>query len=144
MAHTVGRSEYSPSMRGEDGTNPRHDVMGEPNPDNRRRSRRVLIQVAVLVKVEMPGGKHGQAQAFTLSVNAHGGLLEGTMRMNTGQKITLVNPRTKKEVSCRVVRVDGSSESSFTIAFEFDQPTPRFWPLTFPPENWGVRGNSGC
>ena len=112
--------------------------MSETNLQNRRRSQRVLLQVAVLVRTEMPGGKRLQIQAFTLVVNAHGGLLELPLRMTVDQQITLVNPQTGQEVGCRVVRVEGPSDASFTIAFEFDQRSPRFWPITFPPEDWGV------
>jgi hypothetical protein len=36
------------------------------------------------------------------------------------------------------VRVEGPDKESFKIAFEFDQRSPRFWPITFPPEDWGV------
>jgi hypothetical protein len=123
----------------EGGANPYRNGIGEPNPENRRRSQRVLLQVAVLIRLQMPTGNHAQNQAFTLCVNAHGGLLECSMRMNAGQKLILANPRTKKEVGCRVVRVDSSSKSSFTIAFEFDLPSPQFWPITFPPEDWGLK-----
>jgi hypothetical protein len=24
------------------------------------------------------------------------------------------------------------------VAFEFDQPAPKFWPVTFPPVDWGL------
>lgn len=116
----------------EGGENLFRRVLGAPNSDNRRRSQRVLLQIAVLIGVDMPGGKRGQTQAFTLSVNAHGGLLESALRLDAGQQITLINPRTKKEVGGRVVRVEGSSESSFTIAFEFALPTPQFWPINLP------------
>jgi hypothetical protein len=112
--------------------------MTETNLQNRRRSQRILLQVAVLVRTEMPGGKRLQIQAFTLVVNAHGGLLESPLRMTVDQQITLVNPQTRKEAGCRVVRVEGPSKELFTIAFEFDQRSPRFWPITFPPEDWGV------
>ena len=112
--------------------------MSQPDPQNRRRSQRVLLQVSVLIRAEMPEGKRIQTQAFTVSVSAHGGLLESPCRMTVGQRITLVNPQTAKEVGCRVVRVERSSEECFATAFEFDERSPRFWPITFPPLDWGV------
>lgn len=112
--------------------------MSENNLQNRRRSQRVLLQVAVLVRTEMPGGKRLQIQAFTLVVNAHGGLLESPLRMIADQQITLINPQTRMEADCKVVRVEGPSRELFTVAFEFHQRSPRFWPITFPPEDWGV------
>jgi PilZ domain-containing protein len=110
----------------------------EPSPKNRRRSQRVWLEVAVLVRVEMPDGKLTQTDAFTSSVNAHGGLLEFTVRMSVGQEFTLINPQTRKEIACRVVRVEGTSEKLFSVAFEFYQHSPQFWPISFPPEDWGV------
>ena len=112
--------------------------MSETNLKNRRRSQRVLLQVAVLVRAEMPGGKPSQIRALTLVVNAHGGLLESPKKMTADQQITLVNPQTGTEVGCKVVRVEGPDKESFKIAFEFDQRSPRFWPITFPPEDWEV------
>jgi len=110
--------------------------MSKTNLQNRRRSQRVLLQVAVLVRTEVPGGKRLQIPAFTSVVNAHGGLLELPLRMTVDQQITLVNPQTGKEADCRVVRVEGPSKESFTVAFEFDQRCPQFWPITFPPADW--------
>jgi hypothetical protein len=36
------------------------------------------------------------------------------------------------------VRIDQPSADYFAVAFEFDQPAPKFWPVTFPPKDWGV------
>jgi hypothetical protein len=83
----------------------------------------------------MPDGKRVQMQAVTLVVNAHGGLLESGLMMAANQKIVLINVQTGKEVGCKVVRVESSSEMVNT-AFEFDEPTSKFWPVSFPPEDW--------
>lgn len=109
--------------------------MNEADLQNRRRSQRVLLQVSVLVGARMPEGDRVQTQAFTRVVNAHGGLLESLFPMTVGQKITLVNPRSGKEVGCRVLRVEGPSEGCFATAFEFDERSPQFWPLGFLPED---------
>jgi hypothetical protein len=118
--------------------------MSESDPQNRRRSQRVMLQVTVLVRAEMIEGRCLQAQAFTLVVNAHGGLLESSMKLACNQKITLINPQSGKMVGCRVVRVERPSEGNYTIAFEFDERSPQFWPITFPPEDWGVKGEAGA
>jgi len=112
--------------------------MNEADGRNRRRSERVILQVAVLIRAEMPGGRIAQVQGFTLAVNAHGGLLESSLKLESAQEITLINPQSGNTVGCRVVRVERPSEGNYTIAFEFDQHSPRFWPVTFPPEDWGV------
>ena len=49
--------------------------MSEPSPQNQRRSQRLMLQLALLIKAEVGVGNL-QTQAFTVLVNAHGGLLE--------------------------------------------------------------------
>ena len=110
----------------------------EPRPGDKRRSQRVMLLLTVLVKAELSTGETVQTQAFTVSVNAHGGLLESPFGMSEGQKITLVNPQSGKEVGCRVVRVQRSSGEGFSVGFEFEERSPRFWPITFAPLSWGV------
>lgn len=117
--------------------------MNESDPQNRRRSQRVLLQVAVQIRAMMPEGNLVQAQAFTQVVNAHGGLLEAPFRMAAGQKISLVNSHSGKQVGCRVVRVESKSEECFPTAFEFDECSPQFWPISFPPVDWGVTQEVG-
>jgi hypothetical protein len=108
------------------------------NASNRRRSQRVVLQVAVLVRAEMPVGNRVQVQGFTLVVNAHGGLLESPLPVAVNQEIVLINPQTGKEVGCRVARAERTSPELVRVAFEFDEPTCKFWPISFPPKDWGA------
>jgi hypothetical protein len=75
-------------------------------------------------------------EAMTQIVNAHGGLLKMKMDVKVGQPMRLANPQNKIEQNCRVVRVDDSSPEYFSVAFEFDKPNPKFWPVVFPPSDW--------
>lgn len=113
-------------------------MAAEPDPQNRRRSQRVLLQVPIFVKTHLSDGTPAQSQAFTQVVNAHGGLLDASFRMTTGQKIRIVNPHSRKEVGCRVVWVGGPADDHFPTGFEFDEPNPRFWGIDFPPADWSV------
>jgi hypothetical protein len=113
-----------------------------PDFASQRRSQRVMLRLRLLVRAELSGGKHLKAQAFTVTVNAHGGLLELPSRMTVGQKITLINPQSKKEAPCRVVCVQGPAGDSFATAFEFEQRSAWFWPVSFPPLDWAVRAES--
>src|SRR5216683_1699047 len=106
---------------------------------NRRRSQRVALQVAVLIRTETGDGTRVQVHALTLVVNAHGGLLQSSLMAEANQRITLVDPKTGSEVRCRVVRVDPSSSEMITMAFEFQERTAQFWPVTFPPDDWEER-----
>jgi len=112
--------------------------MSDRDRQNRRRSQRVLLQVAVYITTEMARGKRIRVQAFTQAVNAHGGMLDAPIRMIVGQRLTLVNPQSEKEVGCHVVRVDDPSDGSYPTAFEFDNPSPHFWRIGFPPIDWVV------
>jgi hypothetical protein len=105
---------------------------------NRRRSERVLLQMRVVVSAEMEGGKMAHTEAFTLVVNAHGGLLELGMKVNKGQKLLLTNPGLGAQQSCKVVSVKSSQDGCFATAFEFDSPTPQFWLIDFPPTDWSL------
>lgn len=109
------------------------------NPINRRRSERVMLHVPVVVKTKTLQGQNVEEETHTMVVNAHGGLMKLKMELQAGQPIVLVNARTQMEQSCRVVRVDIPPGGDFAVAFEFDQPAPHFWPITFPPADWGVK-----
>ena len=108
------------------------------NPINRRRSERVMLQMKVTVIAEDTEHKPRQEEALTLIVNAHGGLLKMKMDVQLGQPMRLVNPQNKVEESCRVVRVEDTSLEYFSVAFEFDAPNPKFWPVVFPPSDWNA------
>jgi hypothetical protein len=103
-----------------------------------RRSQRIMLKLRLLVQAEMPDGGQCKIDASTVTVNAHGGLLEATLRLTVGQKITLINPQSGKKVGCSVVSVQGSSGNSFAAAFQFEQPSPSFWQLAFPPLDWAA------
>jgi hypothetical protein len=108
---------------------------------NRRRSQRVALQIAVLIRTETGDGQQTEVRALTLVVNAHGGLLQSSFVAEANQRITLVNPKTGLEVRCRVVRIDQSSSEMTTMAFEFNERTAQFWPISFPPEDWEERAS---
>jgi hypothetical protein len=98
---------------------------------DRRRSERVMLRLDLLVRLEISEGRL-QTHAFTLAVNTNGGQLRSPFRMAAGQKITLINPQTGKDVECRVVGVDRTAEGDYLAAFAFGQPDPSFWPTANP------------
>ncbi len=106
------------------------------NPTNRRRSERVMLRMKILVNAQDVQRKRQQEEAITQVVNAHGGLMKMRMELHVGQPMLLVNPQNKVEQSCRVVRIEDTPDGDFAIAFEFDKPNPKFWPVVFPPEDW--------
>src|SRR5262249_25059589 len=97
---------------------------------NRRRSQRVVLRVAVVLRVETTDGKV-QIPASTLIVNAHGGLIEASLMIGADQNVTLVNPQTGRDVCCRIVHVERCSPEVVRVALEFLEPCARFWPVAF-------------
>jgi hypothetical protein len=118
---------------------PAFKLASEADSQKGRRSQRVMLQIAVFIKAEVEAGKPVRTHAFTAAVNAHGGLLESPLRMTVGQKMTLVNPQSRNEVGCRVVKVQKSSSEGFTTAFEFEERSPWFWPIASPPLDWAAK-----
>jgi hypothetical protein len=97
-----------------------------------------MLQLRITVLAQTPERVQVKEETHTLVVNAHGGLMKLKMELLPGQPITLINPATKQEQGCRVVRIDQPSPDYFAVAFEFDQPAPKFWPVVFPPKDWEV------
>src|SRR5207249_11717883 len=105
---------------------------------NRRRSERVMLQMKVMVIAEDVRHKPRREEAMTLVVNAHGGLLKMKLDLHVGQPMRLVNPKNNVEQNCRVVRVDEAPAAFCSVAFDFDQPNPKFCPVVFPPSDWAA------
>lgn len=98
-----------------------------------------MLQIPVVVQTRTRDGKDLREETQTVVVNAHGGLLMLKMEVKAGQPFLLINERAKVQQGCRVVRVETSEAGTSAVAFEFDQPTPQFWPIVFPPADWAAR-----
>ena len=96
-----------------------------------------MLQVAVVVQARTGDGEEIREDTQTVVVNAHGGLLKLRTEIKAGQPIVLINAKTQAQQGCHVVRVETSEAGYSAVAFEFDQPAPQFWPIVFPPADWG-------
>src|SRR5215813_1250771 len=103
---------------------------------NRRRSERVMLQIPIVVTTKTVDGEKLREETQTLVVNAHGGLMKLSMEVLNGQPIVLKNPRSGVEAPARVVRIENPPGGYTAVAFEFDEPFPKFWPVAFPPGDW--------
>ena len=110
--------------------------MSPSHPENRRRSERVMLQIPIVVTTKTVDGENLREETQTLVVNAHGGLMKLSMEVLNGQPILLKNPRSGIEAPARVVRIENPPGGYTAVAFEFDEPFPKFWPVEFPPEDW--------
>jgi hypothetical protein len=110
----------------------------EPTPDNRgadqRRSRRIRTRIRVAVrfqdKTSLP------EQTHTITVNAHGALILLATPVSVDQFVVLENPKLGQEILCRITTLGPNFMGKAQVALEFIKPSPGFWGLEFPPDDW--------
>jgi len=102
---------------------------------DRRRSHRVNITMPVVVKGKI-NGQAFEEESHTISVNAHGGMIRLAAKVMRTQQISLVNPKTTEEMPCTVIFLGQKENGKTEVGVEFVQPSPRFWRIAFPPEDW--------
>ena len=105
----------------------------------RRRSQRVLMQVAVRVRGSDAQGKSFEEEAMTLAINAHGALIQLQARLTSGGKVMLQHNQTQEEQECHVVFLGPVRSGKAEIGLEFSAPRPTFWRVAFPPEDWSPK-----
>jgi hypothetical protein len=106
------------------------------HPVARRRSQRVLMQVAVRISGQDSQGKPIEEETETLAINAHGALVLLQSRLTSGSKVLLRHKRTEEEQECHVVFLGPVRSGKAEIGLEFSSPRPAFWRVAFPPEDW--------
>lgn len=102
---------------------------------NRRRSQRVILNVPVTVSGEIPSGKFSE-QTKTMVVNAHGALIMLAAKVAQGQMLELKSPSHPESQTCKVVYIGPTVQGQTQVGIEFTKPTPHFWHVAFPPDNW--------
>jgi len=107
-------------------------------PDSkRRRSQRVILSVGVMVRTENAAKDDSFVEETrTLVVNMHGALIPLSGKVVQGQTLVLTNRGSKEEQKCRVVNLSTTSGGESQVAVEFLNPSPDFWHIAFPPEDW--------
>ena len=105
----------------------------------RRRSQRVLMQVAVRIRGKDAQGKTIEEETETLAINAHGALVLLKSRLTSGSKVLLQHKRTQEEHECHVAFLGPVRSGKAEIGLEFSSPHPAFWRVAFPPEDWTPR-----
>jgi hypothetical protein len=103
---------------------------------NQRRSQRILLSLRVGVSGKRTNGRTFNEETSTLVVNAHGCLILLKEPVDAGQDLTLTHSRTAEAVSCTVKSVGASSSGGVEVGIEFNGANPKFWRVSFPPEDW--------
>jgi hypothetical protein len=106
------------------------------NTGPRRRSQRVLMQVAIRIRGTDAQGKPVDEETETLAINAHGALVMMTARFTSGSKVLLQHKRTTEEQECHVVFLGPVRAGKAEIGLEFSTANSTFWRVAFPPEDW--------
>ena len=108
-------------------------------PANQRRSQRIVLSVRLEVSGRRKNGAAFAEDTATLIVSAHGGLLLLKEVVWAGQTLTLRNVMTTEEISCTVVDTNPVANGAAEVGIEFSEPNPKFWRVSFPPEDWTPR-----
>jgi hypothetical protein len=109
------------------------------NPLVRRRSQRVLMQVAIRIRGKDSMGKEFEEETETLAINAHGALVLVGARVTSGSKMLMQHKRTQEELECQVVFLGPVRSGKSEVGLEFSAPHPSFWRVAFPPEDWSPK-----
>jgi hypothetical protein len=104
---------------------------------SRRRSQRVILTLAVTVRTEGgPRDASFEEETHTLVVNLHGALIVLAGKVAKGQKLRVTNRATQAEQMCLVASLGPVSGGRAQVGVEFLKPSPDFWHISFPPEDW--------
>ncbi|MBS1839522.1 MAG: hypothetical protein JSS69_11260 [Acidobacteria bacterium] len=99
----------------------------------------MLLTVHIVVSGKQPTGTPFTEDTITQVVNAHGALVLLKQMVSAGDRLKLKNVKSGDEIECTVVDVGEMQERRFGIGVEFDQPSPRFWRISFPPDDWNSK-----
>ncbi len=101
----------------------------------KRRSKRIHIAIPVIVCAKLPD-RQIEEPTTTVRVNAHGCLVYLNAQLQSGQEVILVNTASEERVTCTVSFLTRRDAQQTEVGLEFRQPSPFFWQMHFPPEDW--------
>ena len=104
----------------------------------RRRSTRVLLSVAIQVSGKDSKNRDFGEETRTLVVNAHGALISLAAAVVAGQQIAVSNNAAQQFRACRIVHLGSGGSGKIQMGIEFLKPSPSFWQIDFPPDDWAV------
>jgi diguanylate cyclase (GGDEF)-like protein len=103
-----------------------HEVVG-PNGAERRRSKRMILDVGVVVRGESTDSQPFQEETFTISVSAHGALLMLESMVSLGQTLFVRNLLTNSEKPVRVAGFGIPYGGIAQVGVEFQEHAADFW-----------------
>jgi hypothetical protein len=103
-------------------------------PQNRRRSKRLLLRVPVIVRLRDAGKQSLAENTEAIIVNDHGALILLAATVKVNQIIRIENPNVREELLCRVTSVGPTFMGKTQVGIEFIVPTPGFWKVPAKPK----------
>jgi len=105
---------------------------------SQRRSQRLLLRIHIVAQRRSGQLDSKPEETETLAVNAHGALILLKPPVEEAEEILIKNPRTDEEQLCRVVYQGLTEAGRLQVGVEFTAPSPNFWRVSFPPEDWAT------
>ena len=103
-----------------------------------RRSKRIALDVPLVVKGKTEAHHDFREETFTLSASAHGVLVTLRTKVAMGQKVVLLNQKNWDECEGQVAYIGTPHGGLTRVGIEFTQPAPQFWSLQAPPPDWSL------
>lgn len=97
-------------------------------PQNRRRSKRIQLRVAIVVRLRDAGNVSKSEKTEAIIVNNHGALILLATAVKPNQIIRVENVSSREELLCRVTSLGETFMGKTQVGVEFVVPTPGFWP----------------
>jgi len=97
------------------------------------------MRVGVRVRGKDAQGKDFEEMSETLAINAHGALVLLNARVISGGVIHMKHNMTGEEQECQVAFLGPVRGGKAEIGVEFVTPSPNFWRVAFPPEDWSPK-----
>jgi hypothetical protein len=72
----------------------------------------------------------------TAVISVNGALIELVNPVAIEQKLLLANMNTGAGITCHVTSLRPAENGKTQVGIRFDESSPRFWGLGFPPEDW--------
>lgn len=101
-----------------------------------RRSQRVRLVTPLLIYGCGSDGQPFFTEAYTMAMSAHGALITLNATVHLEQELILINLKTQEEAECKVVFLRSTRGSRKEAGVEFLSPSPHFWRMAFPPDDW--------
>jgi hypothetical protein len=104
-----------------------------------RRSKRLFLDVPLLIRGEAKDKSPFQEETFTVTVSAHGALVVLGTQVTLGQRVLLANPKRQGEREGTVIFLGPPYAGLATVGIEFAHPAPEFWAVDSPPPDWDLQ-----